>query len=210
MLELNHPLWLIPSFLFSRYITNFNSLRLEGWPRQKLITSVDQFHAKHQSFQNHPLSEHAFHSSHRQKLNSKTNHIKVNTLGSLILEKSNRNSLKNLISSNYGDREPDLLKEITNNVLVAYEKNPWSKNTINIHNSDTQDSSETVTLVLKPIARAIAGDKGKAIATPLSKAILRHGINVDILFEPEAVAIAGPGGIAHAESDLEISYEDTV
>lgn len=69
---------------------------------------------------------------------------------------------------------------------------------------------DITTLILKPVARSIAGVDGKAIATPLSKAILRQGTNVDILFEPEAVAIAGPGGIAHAESDLEITYEDTV
>lgn len=71
-------------------------------------------------------------------------------------------------------------------------------------------NKEVTTLILKPVARSIAGVDGKAISTPLSKAILRQGTNVDILFEPEAVAIAGPGGIAHAESDLEITYEDIV
>lgn len=67
-----------------------------------------------------------------------------------------------------------------------------------------------MTLVLKPVARAIAGQDGRAIATPVSRAVLQGGTNADILFEPEAVAVAGPGGIAHAESDLEISYEDYV
>lgn len=64
--------------------------------------------------------------------------------------------------------------------------------------------------MLKPVARAIAGQDGRAIATPVSRAVLQEGTNADILFEPEAVAVAGPGGIAHAESDLEISYEDYV
>ena len=73
---------------------------------------------------------------------------------------------------------------------------------------ESSRESDTVTLILKPVARAVAGQRGRAIATPLSRAILRQNVNVDVLFEPEAVAIAGPGGIAHAESDLEIMYED--
>ncbi|KAK9709392.1 protein of unknown function (DUF4774) [Popillia japonica] len=68
--------------------------------------------------------------------------------------------------------------------------------------------SDTITLILKPAAKAVAGQEGKAIANPLARAVLRQGTNVDILFEPDAVAIAGPGGTAHAESDLEIHYED--
>lgn len=76
-------------------------------------------------------------------------------------------------------------------------------NTVN-----TENHEDTSTLILKPVARAIAGPEGKAMATPLSRAVLRRNSNVDILFEPDSVAIAGPGGIAHAESDLEITYVD--
>lgn len=96
--------------------------------------------------------------------------------------------------------------------LFHYVKN---KNTIqrdkiiSFRNPDHTDNDIT-TLILKPVARAVAGVEGKAVSTPVSKAVLRPGTNVDILFEPEAVAIAGAGGIAHAESDLEISYEEII
>lgn len=96
--------------------------------------------------------------------------------------------------------------------LFHYVKN---KNTIqrdkiiSFRNPDQTDNDIT-TLILKPVARAVAGVEGKAVSTPVSKAVLRPGTNVDILFEPEAVAIAGAGGIAHAESDLEISYEEII
>lgn len=94
--------------------------------------------------------------------------------------------------------------------LFNYIKN---KSTIDqdkiIHfRNPNKDEKEVTTLILKPVARSIAGVDGKAMATPVSKAILRKGMSVDILFEPDAIAIAGPGGIAHAQSDLEISYED--
>lgn len=93
--------------------------------------------------------------------------------------------------------------------MFHYLKN---KNTVNtdriISFRNDGDERDVATLILQPVARAIAADDGKAVATPLSRAVLRQGTNVDILFEPEAVAIAGPGGIAHAQSELEISYED--
>lgn len=94
--------------------------------------------------------------------------------------------------------------------LLHYLKN---KNTIDFDKvisfrNGNPDANDTITLILKPAAKAIAGQDGKAIANPLARAVLRQGTNVDILFEPDAVAIAGPGGTAHAESDLEIHYED--
>ena len=79
---------------------------------------------------------------------------------------------------------------------------------ISFRNDNPSTNEKITTLILKPVAKAVAGIEGKAISTPLSRAILRQGTNVDILFEPEAVAVVGPGGIAHAQSDLEISYED--
>lgn len=85
--------------------------------------------------------------------------------------------------------------------------NPFNGRAFSVRTNDSAPEKDTVTLVLKPVARAIAGQDGRAIATPVSRAVLQAGMNVDILFEPEAVAVAGPGGIAHAESDLEISYE---
>jgi hypothetical protein len=62
------------------------------------------------------------------------------------------------------------------------------------------------TLVLKPAAKAVAGAEGIAIAAPLSRAVVRKGQEVNIHFNPDAVAVAGPGGVAHAHSDLIISY----
>jgi hypothetical protein len=62
------------------------------------------------------------------------------------------------------------------------------------------------TLVLKPAAKAIAGPNGISIAAPLSRAVVREGQEVNIHFEPEAVAVVGPGGFADAHSDLLISY----
>lgn len=76
-----------------------------------------------------------------------------------------------------------------------------------IRSSNSVKEADVTTLILKPQATAVAGVEGKAISNPLSRAILRKNSNADILFEPQAVAIAGPGGIAHAQSDLEISYD---
>lgn len=111
-------------------------------------------------------------------------------------------------------KKPPSLAPYRNHPLFHYIKN---RNTINLNriisfrNNDIGNLNEDITtLILKPVARSIAGVEGKAISMPLSRAILRQGTNVDILFEPEAVAIAGPGGIAHAESDLEIMYEDII
>ncbi|KAF7267454.1 hypothetical protein GWI33_019320 [Rhynchophorus ferrugineus] len=79
---------------------------------------------------------------------------------------------------------------------------------LRFRSNKVRKESDITTLILKPQSTAVAGVEGKAVSNPLSKAILRKGIDVDILFEPAAVAIAGPGGIAHAQSDLEIHYED--
>lgn len=89
-------------------------------------------------------------------------------------------------------------------------KNTIQKDRIISFRNENQAGNDITTLILKPVARAVAGVEGKAVSTPVSRAVLRPGTNVDILFEPEAVAIAGAGGIAHAESDLEISYEEII
>ncbi|CAG9859641.1 unnamed protein product, partial [Phyllotreta striolata] len=95
--------------------------------------------------------------------------------------------------------------------LFNYLKNGHTiskDNVIKFRGPESEENKDVTTLILKPVARSVAGVEGRAMATPVSKAILRKGMSVDILFEPDAIAIAGPGGIAHAESDLEISYED--
>lgn len=98
-----------------------------------------------------------------------------------------------------------------NNPLFHYLKN---KHTIDFskiiqlrHN--ISKNTDITTLILKPQAVAVAGLQGTAIATPISRALVEKGTDVDIFFEPQAIAIAGPGGIAHAQSELEIGYIDS-
>lgn len=57
-------------------------------------------------------------------------------------------------------------------------------------------------LILKPSAFSLAQDKGTAIANPISRAIVKKGRDVDLIYKPKAFAIAGPGGMALAHSDL--------
>uniref|UniRef100_T1IA73 DUF4774 domain-containing protein n=1 Tax=Rhodnius prolixus TaxID=13249 RepID=T1IA73_RHOPR len=63
-------------------------------------------------------------------------------------------------------------------------------------------------LLLRPVAKAVAGAKGVAVASPVAKAVLKKGEKVNIDFDPDAVAIAGPGGEAHAHPKLVISYSN--
>lgn len=64
-------------------------------------------------------------------------------------------------------------------------------------------------LILEPSARAVAGNDGTAISAPLSRALIRRGTTTRILFKPDSVAIAGPGGRAHAHADLIVDYLDS-
>ena len=68
------------------------------------------------------------------------------------------------------------------------------------------EPKKPTTLVLKPVAKVVAGPKGIAIAAPISRAVVRKGQDVNIHFDPEAVAVVGPGGIADAHSELFVSY----
>lgn len=61
------------------------------------------------------------------------------------------------------------------------------------------------TIYVKPSAQALSG-KGVAIANPVSKVVLARGKTATIIHTPMASAIVGPGGIAHAQSDLYV-YE---
>lgn len=60
----------------------------------------------------------------------------------------------------------------------------------------------TFTLFLKPVALAVNGPKGMAVANPVSHVIIGSGQKGNVVFNPRASAIVGPGGIAHAQSDL--------
>jgi hypothetical protein len=68
------------------------------------------------------------------------------------------------------------------------------------------EPKKPTTLVLKPVAKVVAGPKGIAIAAPISRAVVRKGQDVNIHFDPDAVAVVGPGGIADAHSELFLSY----
>lgn len=64
-------------------------------------------------------------------------------------------------------------------------------------------------LMLRPVAKAVAGPKGIAVASPIAKAVLRRGQNVELDYDPDAVAIAGPGGRAHAHPEFLVDYQDS-
>ena len=72
------------------------------------------------------------------------------------------------------------------------------------------EPKKPTTLVLKPVAKVVAGPKGIAIAAPISRAVVRKGQDVNIHFDPEAVAVVGPGGVADAHSELFLSYYEDV
>ena len=69
-------------------------------------------------------------------------------------------------------------------------------------------SGPETTLILEPHSKAIAGNEGTAISSPISRAILRRGTAVKVLFKPQSVAIAGSGGTAIASADLILDFID--
>lgn len=70
-----------------------------------------------------------------------------------------------------------------------------------------EDSNlEPTKLVLRPVAKAVAGARGVAVASPMARAVLRRGQPVSLEYEPDAVAIAGPGGRAHAHPEFSVDY----
>ncbi|XP_049865834.1 uncharacterized protein LOC126366671 [Pectinophora gossypiella] len=63
------------------------------------------------------------------------------------------------------------------------------------------EEKPTFTLFIKPEAHA-TNAKGVAIANPVSYVVLTQGRPGSIVHAPVASAVVGPGGIAHAQSDL--------
>ncbi|KFB45826.1 AGAP006502-PA-like protein [Anopheles sinensis] len=74
------------------------------------------------------------------------------------------------------------------------------------YGSPMTDQREEASLILEPSSKAISGNGGTAISTPVSHAILKHGSSTKILFRPESVAIVGANGRAHAQADLIVDY----
>lgn len=70
------------------------------------------------------------------------------------------------------------------------------------------NSEGEASLILEPSSKAISGNGGTAISTPVSHAILKHGSSTKILFRPQSVAIVGAYGRAHAQADLIVDYID--
>lgn len=64
------------------------------------------------------------------------------------------------------------------------------------------------TLILEPNSRAISGNDGMSISTPISRAILRKGTSVKVLFRPQSVAISGANGVSVAQADLILDFID--
>lgn len=62
-------------------------------------------------------------------------------------------------------------------------------------------NDSTFMLFLKPIAHALSS-KGTALANPISQVVVAKNQKGTIFHAPLATAVAGPGGVAHAQSDL--------
>jgi hypothetical protein len=71
-----------------------------------------------------------------------------------------------------------------------------------------EGDGEESTLILEPNSKAVSGNDGTSISTPLSHALLRKGVPVRVLFKPESVAISGAGGTSHAQADLILDFID--
>ncbi|XP_073841178.1 uncharacterized protein [Musca autumnalis] len=69
---------------------------------------------------------------------------------------------------------------------------------------------KTASLILEPHSKAIVGNGGTAISSPISRAVLKRGVPTNVYFNPESVAIAGVGGKAHAQADLELDLHRSI
>lgn len=74
---------------------------------------------------------------------------------------------------------------------------------------DRNYGSKTSALILEPHSKAVVGNGGTAVSTPISRAFLKRGVPTNVYFNPESVAIAGVGGKAHAQADLELDLVDS-
>ncbi|XP_053955597.1 uncharacterized protein LOC128861474 isoform X2 [Anastrepha ludens] len=77
------------------------------------------------------------------------------------------------------------------------------------HAQSQKDLTKAAALILEPHSKAVVGNGGTAISAPISRAFLKQGVPTNVYFNPESVAIAGVGGKAHAQADLELDLVDS-
>lgn len=98
-------------------------------------------------------------------------------------------------------KESDLVKKIQ-----QIRNNEFRRISQNFTTDERELKPNETSLVFQPKSKAEAGRNGVALSTPISHAILFPGQKANIHFEPESYASAGPGGFAHAHSDLFVTY----
>lgn len=69
-----------------------------------------------------------------------------------------------------------------------------------------EGSGDEATLILEPDAKAVSGNDGTSISAPVSRAVLRKGTAVKVLYRPQSVSISGSNGISHAQADLILDF----
>jgi predicted RNA-binding Zn ribbon-like protein len=112
----------------------------------------------------------------------------------------------NIVGSTYDTIPTEVMNSQDDGYLSVLRKTAASMPERGTDEVNLSEQVKPTTLVLKPAAKAIAGANGISIAAPLSRAVVRKGQEVTIHFDPDAVAVVGPGGFADAHSDLLISY----
>lgn len=112
----------------------------------------------------------------------------------------------NIAGSTYDTIPTEVMKSQDEEHLSLLEKAMRSAPKGGRNEIKPSGEAKPTTLILKPTAKAVAGANGVSIAAPLSRAVLRGDQELNIHFEPDAVAVVGPGGFADAHSDLLISY----
>lgn len=91
-------------------------------------------------------------------------------------------------------------KQTTNNVLIEVSEVD--------RRSVSRNNVPVTKIILKPLARAKAGQGGVAISSPVSTAYIKRGDYVEIEYLPEAIADVGEGGVALSRPELVIHFVD--
>lgn len=129
-----------------------------------------------------------------QKPISSEHKLISNEIVPTLVPKSSKHTLKNntsgrLVIENLGRSHKVLIYPLSDDPEIL-RKNPVTK------------------IILKPESKAIAGTNGTAIASPISRAIVRRGDYVEIDYAPKSMAVVGNGGTAQSEPQLVITFQD--